>query len=117
HLSVAELHGLLLERAQVLDGERVEQRDAGDGRHGRHGEVVHHRVRHDALHEPSSFGPFGSGVLRVLILAAGNIGACRCHLAVAGRTLRTARVRHVASAGAVAGVVASEEALGLRRRR
>ena len=45
-------HGLLLERAEVPDGECVEQGDAGDGGHGRHGEIVHHRVRHDALREP-----------------------------------------------------------------
>jgi hypothetical protein len=52
HLVAVELHGLLLERVEVVDSEGVEQRDAGDGGHGRHGEVVHHRVRHYALHEP-----------------------------------------------------------------
>ncbi|BAS70458.1 Os01g0153550, partial [Oryza sativa Japonica Group] len=113
HLSVAELHGLLLERAQVLDGERVEQRDAGDGRHGRHGEVVHHRVRHDALHEPLP-RPFGCSGLQLLGSGWCGIRACRCHLVAAGRTLDAAHVRHVVET--VVGA-AAEEALGLRRRR
>lgn len=54
HLAVAKPDGLLLERAEVCHSEGVEQRDAGDGGHGRHREVVPHRVCHHPLHE--SFG-------------------------------------------------------------
>ena len=51
-LVVAELHGRLVQVAEVLHREGVEQGDTGDGGHGRHRQVVQHRVRHDALHEP-----------------------------------------------------------------
>ena len=50
YLGVPQLHGLLLERANVRDAKGAEEGDAGDGGHGRNLEVVHHSVRHEAPH-------------------------------------------------------------------
>uniref|UniRef100_A0A8R7UMK9 Uncharacterized protein n=1 Tax=Triticum urartu TaxID=4572 RepID=A0A8R7UMK9_TRIUA len=110
---VPELHGLLLERGEAPDGgERAEPRDAGDGRHGRHGQVVSHRVRHGPLHEPFH------GALLLLLLGGRRrrrrhvLGLGR-HLVPAGRAPGAPRVGHVPAAALVVEVVdgaAGEEA-------
>lgn len=53
YLRAADRHGPLLHGAEIPDRHGFQH---GDGGHGRDGEVVHHRVHHVALHEPSSRG-------------------------------------------------------------
>ncbi|CAL4951590.1 unnamed protein product [Urochloa decumbens] len=107
-LVVAEMHGNLLERGDVSHREGVEQGDAGDGRHGRHRQVVRHRVRHDALHEPfrSPCAACGRGNLPG---AWRGVLERNLHLATAVRTHRAARVRHVDGTAASVGAGAATE--------
>lgn len=53
YLRVPDLHGPLLHGAEIPDIQGVQH---GVGGPGRDGEVVHHRVRHVALHEPLGVG-------------------------------------------------------------
>ena len=118
-LVVAQLHRLLLQVAEVPHREGVEQGDAGDGGHGRHRQVVLHRVRHDALHEPFR---------RALRRHRGGAGGTRRrwqvlryrrHGAATVRARLAVRVREVVAAVAVAATLgASVEGLcWLHRRR
>ena len=81
--------------AKVLSRVMLEMADMGGD-----GEVVHNRVRHDALHEP--FRSTGGGVLRLLPGAWRDKHDCSLHAVASASTDRTARVRHdVASVGAL----------------
>jgi hypothetical protein len=117
-LVVAQLHLLLLQVAEVRHGEGVQQGDAGDGGHGRHRQVVQHRVRHDALHEPSHHA------LRRRHLAGAAAGTRRRHVLhfrrhgdATFRARLAVLVRDVVVAAAVAIAGASIHILWLHRRR
>ena len=97
YLCVAQLHDPLLEHADVRDAEGVEQGDAADGRHGLHGEVVHHRVRHDAPHEPALPSGGGSGRRLRRWLRRREERHLRAHVAATRRADQPAQVRHVAT--------------------
>jgi hypothetical protein len=120
-LFVAQLHGLLLEVADVPHGETVEHgSNAGDAGHGRHRQVVQHHVRHYALHNPSCRalrrrhldGAVAGNRLRRQVLHIG-----RHKVATIPRALHIVRVRYVVTTvrGSSDSLAASIQVLCLRQ--